>query len=212
MDWYLGFFRFFFLWGHFFGFLSEFDGLCCSRRWRDKLIKFCRIKSYYTKIMKNAIATHLCSKNMSYYLDVNSLELWGEFENSYNIQLNCCRIKNFGIDVKPWMNVLNIVYFQKKTIAIQWTDIQGFFNFFFWACKFSAYFQNLMGSAAVEDEEIERRHFARLKFIIIEQNIVLLHGILAALGKTGYSMHSSPFEASILELRPHCCGRRYCPR
>ena len=130
MDWYLGFFWFFFLWVHFFGFLSEFDGLCCSRRWRDKLIKFCRIKIHHTKIMKNAIATHLCSKYMSYYVHVNSLELWGELENSYNIQLNCCRIKNFGIDVKPWMNVLNIVYFQKKTIAIQWTDIQSFFNFF----------------------------------------------------------------------------------
>ena len=102
--------------------------------------------------------------------------------------------------------------FSEKNIAIQWTDIQGFLKKKFWAGKFSAYFQNLMGSAAVEDEEIERRHFARLKFIIIEQNIVLLHGILAALGKTGYSMHSSPFEASILELQPHCCGRRYCPR
>ena len=125
MDWYLGFFRLFFLWGQFFEFLSEFDGLRCSRRWRDKLIKFGRIKSHYTKIIINAIVTHLCSKYTSY-----SLELWGELENSYNIQLNCCRIKNFGIDVKPWMNVLNIVYFQKKTIAIQWTDIQGFFNFF----------------------------------------------------------------------------------
>lgn len=102
--------------------------------------------------------------------------------------------------------------FSEKNYCDPMNWYSGLFQFFFWACKFSAYFQNLMGSAAVEDEEIERRHFARLKFIIIEQNIVLLHGILAALGKTGYSMHSSPFEASILELRPHCCGRRYCPR
>ena len=131
---------------------------------------------------------------MPYSCAWNFLELYSKFGNLRDIQFNCCHIKNSRTDVKLWLYVLNIDYFQIKTNVSHWTDTHiWFFRYFFWVVIFSTIFLNLMGIAAVDDDEIEKFSFAGLKFIILVKKIVLLQGIPASLWKSGHYMHSSPF-------------------